>query len=186
MVHVLFTYSVLTSALCHSGTCTSFEPKSSDEILDYFFFPDSDPDHIHSSILKFLDCILLVALALCRSSKSSICDNFGWNRVIGLTRQLNYRCSAYTALSRSRGARLVGVSRACLCTDCDSAYSMHNACRPCAQPSITGLIITFGHRSFDRHKEPCGRSNSIVSGHSDRHTCMHFSTGSGQWLVVTM
>ena len=53
-----------------------------------------------------------------------------------------------------------------------------------------GLIITLGHRSFDHHKEPCGRSNSIVSGHSDRpywlsYRHMHFSTGSGQWLVVT-
>ena len=34
-----------------------------------------------------------------------------------------------------------------------------------------GLIITFGYRSFDSHKEPCGRLNSIVSGHSDRPYC---------------
>ena len=31
----------------------------------------------------------------------------------------------------------------------------------------TGLIIMFSHGSFDRHNEPSGLSNSIVSGHSD-------------------
>ena len=30
------------------------------------------------------------------------------------------------------------------------------------------LIIMSGHRSNDRHKQLCGQSNSIVSGHSDR------------------
>ena len=54
----------------------------------------------------------------------------------------------------------------------------------------TGLIVTFGRRLLDRHKEPCGQSNSVVSGHMvTAHTgClghMLYSTGSGQWLVVT-
>ena len=32
----------------------------------------------------------------------------------------------------------------------------------------TGLVVTFGRWLFDRHKEPCGRSDSIGSGHSNR------------------